>query len=214
MPKVGMQPIRHKQLIDATVAAIHAHGFADATVKQISARAGVSSGIIHHYFGSKDALLEATMRSILRDLRAELNRRLAEGDDPLSRLQAVIDASFAIEQFAGAVQSTWLCFWAQTRHSPALGRLGRLYLRRLRSNLRYALNQLMPADEAARVADGLAALIDGLWLTAAVVAAEDPEARRADRQRARDHAADYLAVQLARAGVKNPAVGDDARQAV
>ena len=48
MPKVGMQPIRRRQLIEATVAAIHTHGLAETTVSRISKTAGVSSGIVHH----------------------------------------------------------------------------------------------------------------------------------------------------------------------
>jgi TetR/AcrR family transcriptional repressor of bet genes len=196
MPKLGMEPIRKRQLIEATVATIHAHGFAEATVKQISAKAGVSSGIIHHYFGGKDALLAATMRSMLRDLRGELVARLVGVKTPEDRLQAVIDASFSPSQFSGAVQTTWLCFWAQTRHSPTLARLAHLYLRRLRSNLGYALADLMPADEAARIADGLAALIDGLWLRAAVAPKTITPAD------ARTLAQDYLAGQQALAAAR------------
>ncbi|MBP5857759.1 transcriptional regulator BetI [Marivibrio halodurans] len=180
MPKLGMEPIRRRQLIEATVAAIHEQGLAEATVKQISARAGVSSGIIHHYFGGKDALLAATMRAMLRDLRREVNTRLATAQTPEARLEAVIEASFSIDQFSGAVQTAWLSFWAQTPHSPSLARLARLYLRRLRSTLRHALRGVI-ADEAAveEAADGLAAIIDGLWLTAAVAPRSiDPAAAR------------------------------------
>ena len=48
MPKVGMEPLRKRQLIEATVASLHSHGFADTTVQTISRAAGVSPGIIHH----------------------------------------------------------------------------------------------------------------------------------------------------------------------
>ena len=68
MPKVGMEPIRRQQLIQATMAAIHEVGLADATIMRIARHAGVSAGIISHYFGGKDGLLEATMRQIQHDL--------------------------------------------------------------------------------------------------------------------------------------------------
>ena len=57
MPKVGMEPIRRQQLIKATMAAIDEVGLADATVARIARHAGVSAGIISHYFGGKDGLL-------------------------------------------------------------------------------------------------------------------------------------------------------------
>lgn len=64
MPKLGMQPIRRRQLIDATLDAINEVGMHDATIAQIARRAGVSTGIISHYFKDKNGLLEATMRDI------------------------------------------------------------------------------------------------------------------------------------------------------
>jgi len=57
-----------------------------------------------------------------------------------------------------------LAFWAESMHEPALARLHRVNIGRLRSNLRYTTKQLFPRDNALIVADGLAALIDGLWM--------------------------------------------------
>lgn len=61
MPKVGMKPIRRRQLIDATLDAINEVGMHDATIAQIARRAGVSTGIISRYFRDKNGLLEATL---------------------------------------------------------------------------------------------------------------------------------------------------------
>ncbi len=68
MPKVGMEAERRRSLIDATVDAIHERGYSDVTMAQIAKRAGVSGGLVHHYFGSKDQLLAATMRHLLTEL--------------------------------------------------------------------------------------------------------------------------------------------------
>ncbi len=40
----------------------------DATIAQIARRAGVSNGIISHYFKDKNGLLEATMRHLISHL--------------------------------------------------------------------------------------------------------------------------------------------------
>ena len=76
MPKLGMQSIRRRQLIDATLEAINEVGMHDATIAQIARRAGVSTGIISHYFRDKNGLLEATMRDITSQLRDEVLNRL------------------------------------------------------------------------------------------------------------------------------------------
>ena len=96
MPKLGMQSIRRRQLIDATLEAINEVGMHDATIAQIARRAGVSTGIISHYFRDKNGLLEATMRDITSQLRdAVLNRlhALPQGSAE-QRLQAIVGGSW------------------------------------------------------------------------------------------------------------------------
>lgn len=164
MPKLGMQPIRRQQLIEATITSISQYGFADTTVSRISKAAGVSSGIIHHYFGGKNELLEATMHELLRQLRSEVGKRLAMASDPRSRIAAIIDGNFAPELFSPQATTTWLAFWAQVPHVPGLARLQRINAGRVQSNLHHAFKQLLPETQAKCAAVGLAALMDGLWL--------------------------------------------------
>ena len=57
MPKLGMVPIRRRQLVEAAIAVIHEDGFTRATVARIAKYAGISSGMVHHYFKDKDDLL-------------------------------------------------------------------------------------------------------------------------------------------------------------
>ncbi|PWC33915.1 transcriptional regulator BetI [Azospirillum sp. TSO35-2] len=189
MPKVGMEPIRRRQLIDATITSMGEHGLADTTVQTISRGAGVSPGIIHHYFGGKNELLAATMRSMLQQLRDDVTLRLAAADGPRARLEAIVDCNFAAGQFEPRVVSAWLGFWAQAPHDPALSRLQRINARRLHSNLLHSLRALLPAERAERVAIGLAAMIDGLWLRFALTGALDGSEARAV-------ALDYLDAEL------------------
>lgn len=168
MPKVGMQPIRRQQLIDATIRCMSRHGFEHTTVARIGRMAGVSPGIINHYFGGKDELLEASMRHLLQQLKVEVVQRLASLSDPRKRVEAIIEANFSDDQFSPELIAAWLAFWAQTPYNRALHRLQQIYARRLRSNLRHALKRLLPASEVERATFGLAALIDGLWVNCAL----------------------------------------------
>jgi TetR/AcrR family transcriptional repressor of bet genes len=190
MPKLGMERIRKRQLIEATVASIHQNGFADTTIQTISRAAGVSPGIIHHYFGGKGALLAATMRALLVELRDCVVPALKAASGPRARIEAVIDASFADRQFQPQVIVTWLAFWGQAPHDPELARLQRIYARRLTSHFRHDLRPLV-GPRAETAATGLAAMIDGLWLSFAL------GQQRAGQQAARALARDYLARLLA-----------------
>ena len=77
MPKIGMEPLRRRALIDATISAIGERGSLDVTMSEIAGRAGVSSALAHHYFGAKDELLQATMRHLLAELNADTRQALA-----------------------------------------------------------------------------------------------------------------------------------------
>ncbi|EFK3982466.1 transcriptional regulator BetI, partial [Escherichia coli] len=170
MPKLGMQSIRRRQLIDATLEAINEVGMHDATIAQIARRAGVSTGIISHYFRDKNGLLEATMRDITSQLRdAVLNRlhALPQGSAE-QRLQAIVGGNFDETQVSSAAMKAWLAFWASSMHQPMLYRLQQVSSRRLLSNLVSEFRRELPREQAQEAGYGLAALIDGLWLRAAL----------------------------------------------
>lgn len=168
MPKVGMQPIRRQQLIDATIVTIARVGYPDTTVGRIAKEAGLSVGIISHYFGGKQALLQATMARLLFELHDALVVQLEEASTPRERLSAVIATNFDDEQYRPEVVRAWLAFWAQVPFSPELGRLQRIYNHRMLSNLRYALRGLVPEDRVGEGAELFASLIDGFWLRSTI----------------------------------------------
>ena len=63
------------------------------------AGAGVSPGLVAHYFGDKDGLLDAAFRSLARRVGNQVRCAPAPGDTPRGRIQAVIDANLAPEEF-------------------------------------------------------------------------------------------------------------------
>ncbi len=159
-----MQPVRRRQLIDATIETIHRHGFADTTISRIAGAAGMSSGIISHYFGGKNALLEATMRFLMQELRSDFLARVGKAQTPEERLEAIVATNFNEEQFTPQVIGAWLSFWSQVPFSEALRRLNMIYFKRLASNLRHELRLLTTDQRAEEIATVVAALIDGIWV--------------------------------------------------
>lgn len=181
MPKLGMQPIRREQLIRATFETIEQVGLADATIAQIASQAGLSTGIVSHYFGDKDGLLNAAMRHVLRQLRdAVAECRIHAGSDPRAQLRAIIDGNFHETQVSSTAMRVWLTFWSASMHHAGLRRLQRANDKRLYSNLTYQFRRVLPAELARAAALGLAAMIDGLWLRGSLAGGEfdDAQARR------------------------------------
>lgn len=166
MPKVGMEPIRRDALVKATIAEIGAAHSLDVTVGQIAKRAGMSTALAHHYFGGKDQIFLAAMRHILVEYGIEVRARLAQARGQRARAQAIIIASFDETCFDPGTVNAWMTLYAASRTNSDTKRLLRLYQRRLRSNLTHALRGL--TDHPVADADTLAALIDGLYLRAAL----------------------------------------------
>ncbi|MES0880326.1 transcriptional regulator BetI [Roseibium sp. SCP14] len=191
MPKVGMEAERRRSLIHATVDAIHERGYSDITMAQIAKRAGVSGGLVHHYFGSKDQLLAATMRHLLTELGRAISEGLAKAETPRERISAIIAGNFSVDQFQPAVIAAWLAFYVQSRTTNSNGRLLKIYAARLASNLTFNLRAFMPRDDALRIAEGTASMIDGVWIRQAL------SDTHTDRQAAIAMVEDYVETQIA-----------------
>lgn len=171
MPKIGMEPVRRKALVDAALRAIGDHGTLAVTMSEIARNAGVSPALAHHYFGSKEQLLIATIRSLLQQLRADAVKAIQAVHTPREKLSAVIRVSFHADQFAPQTIAAWLAFYSEAQRSEETRRLLVIYARRLRSILLSNLRQICAADDAARIAEGAAAMIDGLYIRQSLKAA-------------------------------------------
>jgi betaine-aldehyde dehydrogenase len=187
------EDIRRKQLIDTTILVMAQVGFNATTLGLIARQAGVSTGLVAHYFGDKDGLLEATLRSLASRLSHAAAARMRAAATPRARLQAVIDANLAPEEMDAQTGAVWLAFWGQAIHSDRLKRVQRIYQLRVLSNLRHALRLLAPEAEAERLAIIIAAIIDGLWLRTTLAASWSPS----DAEAARRIAAGFVDTQLA-----------------
>jgi TetR/AcrR family transcriptional repressor of bet genes len=171
MPKLGMEPVRREALVQATIVEIGSAGSLDVTVGQIARRAGMSSALAHHYFGGKDQIFLAAMRRILSDFGAQVRTELAKAA-ARDRAAAIIRASFAPAHFTPETIGAWMTFYVLAQQNPQALRLWHIYQRRLRANLTHALRPLIP--HPAQAANTLAALIDGLYIRAALNAPDSP----------------------------------------
>jgi betaine-aldehyde dehydrogenase len=163
-----IEETRRRQLVEVTIDSLAELGYVGTTLAQIAARAGVSPGLVAHYFGDKDGLLDAAFRALARRVGNQVRARLRQVGTPRGRIQAVIDGNLAPEEFEQRTGTAWLAFWGQVLQVKSLRRVQSVYQQRTLSNLRSSLKKLVPADEARRLASMIAAMIDGVWLRAAL----------------------------------------------
>jgi len=168
VPRDELEDVRRAQLIEVTVDSLAQVGFVGTTLAEIAGRAGVSPGLVAHYFEDKDGLLEAAFRSLARVVAVRMRERFALAGSPRARVQALIDANLGPENFDRRTGNAWLAFWGQVLHLDGLKRVQKAYQRRMLSNLRSDLRAMIAAEEARSLAAMIAAMIDGVWLRAAL----------------------------------------------
>ena len=167
-PGEPLEETRRSQLIEVTIDSLAELGYVGTTLAQISGRAGVSTGLVAHYFGDKDGLLDAAFRSLARRVSDHVRARLRQISTPRARIQAIIDANLAPEEFDQRTGTAWLAFWGQVLQVNSLRRVQSVYQRRTLTNLRSSLRRLVAPEQAESLAAMIAAMIDGVWLRAAL----------------------------------------------
>jgi AcrR family transcriptional regulator len=84
---------RRREVLDAAESLLAVHGYETLRLRDVSQAAGVSVGLIQHYFGTRDELLLETMR-VASERRVEQWGRLAKGArSPMERLRSLIDGA-------------------------------------------------------------------------------------------------------------------------
>jgi AcrR family transcriptional regulator len=79
---------RRGQIVSAATAVLARQGYESTSMKEIANEAGVSSGLLHYYFGSKEELLAEVVRSWHQVLMSEWRASMAGIEDPLERILA------------------------------------------------------------------------------------------------------------------------------
>ena len=109
------------RLIDAAFAVVARDGLEAASVKTIASEAGITAGLLHYHFPSKDALLEAALRRALDDYVA-LARARREKHAPENLLEAFLaDARTSVDDDADFFRVR-LAFAARALSDPGLSR--------------------------------------------------------------------------------------------
>lgn len=164
-------PMRDR-LIAATIESIYQNGFADTTVAKISEIADVSNSTVQNYFPRKEDLLEHTMWKLLDQMNERVLEGCARAEGPRGKLWAVIEAVLGEEQSSERAANVWLAFWVEAENFESLGRVRRVYNRRLYSNVRSYLRQVFretgafhPDERAEYAAKMMISILHGAWLS-------------------------------------------------
>lgn len=157
---------RRQSLLEATARCLADKGAAGVSVRTICAEAGVSPGLLRHYFaGVSDAIAE-TYRWVGRQIADALDAAVTRaGPDPRARLLAYVTASFRPPIASPELLASYVAFWSLTRSDPAIAAVRTEVYGDFRKGLQALIARYRPGlADTHMPAVALTALIDGLWL--------------------------------------------------
>lgn len=168
---------RREDLIAATLDCIAEFGIRGATVRQIATRAGVTGGLIRHYFAGKDQMLQAAYRQVMTGITDEAIRAATEGGDARTRLRRFIVANVTPPVTDPRTLSLWAAFISHIPLDPTFAAIHRenylTFLEALEALL-LALHaeqgRTVSREECRAHAIAVNGLIDGLWLEGTLAA--------------------------------------------
>ena len=166
LPRRAEPDVRRQSLIAACARVLAREGAAGTSVRVIAREAGVSPGLIAHYFAGIEALIAATYADVDQTVGLAMERAVeAAGSDPRARLEAFVTASFAPPIADRALLATWIAFWSLVTARTDIARQHDEQYAGYRARLTQLLGACGVAPETLRLsALALAAIVDGLWL--------------------------------------------------
>lgn len=161
-----------QRLIDATLTSLAQRGYHRSTLKAIAETAGVTAGLVRHHFKSKDELMVAAYRHFV-DTRADayLSAADAAGPDPVKRLEAFTRSVLSLDTEGGERTRIWVNFLELAIMNSQVAAIRAVsherYLREIGgcvTGIFAARGDRLSPEGAQRLASGINAIIDGVWL--------------------------------------------------
>jgi len=186
MPKIVDHDQRRDQIALVACRVVAEHGFDQATIVRIAREAGYTTGMVAHYFDTKQDIIIAALRLILRRIEGRLTR--PSGDAQADLLTALSEA-LPVDEQRFIECAFWTAFWGQVSADKRLKRINswvhkeymRLFERCLAEG--WSIWPQLAAAAREQVLRSVVTFINGVTASAVVSAADWPAARQLEQLR-------------------------------
>lgn len=172
VPRTADHDIRRRQIAAAVVRVVNESGIDSATVARVAATAGVSVGLVQHYFPAKDDLLLFAYGQVMADVGGRVAERIAAGEAQRGTIAAVVFDSLTellpVDERRLAEHRVARAFHGRALDAPALAAVARRTASDVMDRLSVAVTngkecgEVEPDVDADLAALHLAALVNGL----------------------------------------------------
>ena len=178
MPKIVDHARRRDEIALVACRVVAAHGFDRASMVRIARDAGYTTGMLAHYFDSKQDIIIAALRLILRRIDERLSRPARDAARP-DLLELLLEA-LPIDAHRHIEFAFWITFWGQVTADKRLKRINawvhREYLRLFERCLDVSWKEWpqWPTETREQVLRSLVTFINGLTASAVATPGAGP----------------------------------------
>ncbi|MGB7903525.1 MAG: TetR family transcriptional regulator C-terminal domain-containing protein [Steroidobacteraceae bacterium] len=183
MPKAVDHDQRREQIAQAACVVVANNGFEQATVVRIARAAGYTTGMLPHYFASKQDIIRAALRLSLMRIEARLDDAGSQGQD----LLAVLTEALPLDKPRFTECAFWTAFWGQVSTDAEARRINawvhREYAKLFRKCIatHWPQSAQWPPALRAQVLASIMTFINGLTASAVTSPADWPAARQVEQ---------------------------------
>jgi AcrR family transcriptional regulator len=120
MPKIVDHAKRRDEIAQVACVVVAENGFEQTTVAKIAEAAGYTTGMVAHYYESKQDIILAALRLILTRIEERLNRQHERGE---KNLLGVLSEALPLDEQRFTECAFWMAFWGQVSADKKLRRL-------------------------------------------------------------------------------------------
>src|SRR5271169_1694899 len=120
MPKIVDHAKRREEIAHVACQVVARFGFEQATVARIARAAGYTTGMVAHYYESKQEIILAALRLMLLRIEQRLTR---ERETREANLVDVLSEALAIDAQRFTECAFWMAFWGQVSADKKLKQL-------------------------------------------------------------------------------------------
>ena len=171
MPKIVDHEERREEVIAAVWRVIARDGLDSSTIRSIAKETGSSAGVLSHYFKDKDDILTFALKLSHRRIRERQNRKLANLTGAEALRELVLD-NLPLDEERELETRLEIGYWARSLTRKEVTEVQRAEASVLHKRMVAVIieaqqqGEINVAETAAKIAERLLALIDGLSLHA------------------------------------------------